>query len=95
MARESEEKEWWRAFEPYLPATRTEHGAANVGGSLYGLHEVLNFLTVYTSELEKSKDAVDAAVCVLSAADFLLGRAIAAADHEIPQLEGGIFAADE
>jgi hypothetical protein len=44
------------------------------------------------SALTKSKDAVDAAVCALAAADFLLGRAIAPIDHETALLEGWIWA---
>lgn len=86
-----EEKARWRAIEVYPAATRIGHGAPDVGGSLEGLNELLDCSAVL-SALTKSKDAVDAAVCVLAAADFLLGRAIAPIDHETALLEGWIWA---
>ena len=86
-----EEKARWRAIEVYPAATRIGHGAPDVGGSLEGLNELLDCSAVL-SALTKSKDAVDAAVCVIAAADFLLGRAIAPIDHETALLEGWIWA---
>lgn len=88
-----EEKEQWRAIEVYPAATRIAHGASDVGGSLKGLGEFLNYSAV-SSILKKSKDAVDAAVCTLAAADFLLGRAIAPLDKETAKVEGWIWAAE-
>jgi len=88
-----EEKERWRAIEVYPAATRIAHGASDVGGSLAGLGELLDCSEV-SSTLKKSKDTVDAAVCALAAADFLLGRVTAPVDDETAQVEGWIWAAE-
>jgi hypothetical protein len=68
-----EEEKPWRAIEVYPAATRIGHGAPDVGGSLEGLDDLLDCSAV--PNLRESKDAVDAAVCALAAADFLCGRA--------------------
>ena len=91
LAWTSEEKERWRAIEVYPAATRIGHGSPDVGGSLDGLGESLDCSEVL-SVMTKSKDAVDAAVCALAAADFLLGRAIAPLDQETALVEGWIWA---
>ncbi len=91
LAWAKEEKERWRAIEVYPAATRIGHGAPDVGGSLEGLGELLDCSAVLPA-LIQSKDAVDAAVCALAAADFLLGRAIAPLDHETALVEGWIWA---
>ena len=85
------EVERWRAIEVYPAATRIGHGAPDVGGSLEGLDELLNCSAVL-SELKQSKDTVDASVCTLAAADFLLGRAIPPVDHRAASIEGWIWA---
>ncbi|MFH1950028.1 MAG: DUF429 domain-containing protein [Pseudomonadota bacterium] len=85
------ETERWRAIEVYPAATRIAHGAPDVGGSLEGLDELLDCSAVLPA-LTQSKDAVDAAVCVLAAADFLCGRAIPPIDHNIVLIEGWIWA---
>jgi len=86
-----EETERWRAIEVYPAATRIGHGAPDVGGSLEGLGELLDCSAALPA-LMQSKDAVDAAVCALAAADFLLGRSIPPPDHETALVEGWIWA---
>jgi predicted nuclease with RNAse H fold len=85
------ETERWRAIEVYPAATRIAHGAPDVGGSLEGLDELLDCSAVLPA-LTQSKDAVDAAVCTLAAADFIRGRAIKPQDHETALVEGWIWA---
>jgi len=85
------ETERWRAIEVYPAATRIAHGAPDVGGSLEGLKKLLDCSAVLPA-LMQSKDAVDAAVCVLAAADFLCGRAIPPIDHNTALIEGWIWA---
>ena len=84
------ERERWRVIEVYPAATRISHGAPDVGGSLKGLEKLIDYSSVSLT-LEKSKDAADAVVCVLAAADFLTGRAIAPLDRELASLEGWIW----
>ena len=84
------EGERWQAIEVYPSATRRSHGAPDIGGSLKGLEKLIDYSSV-SSILEKSKDAADAVVCVLAAADFLTGRAIAPRDRELAFLEGWIW----
>jgi len=84
------EKEQWRAIEVYPSATRICHGVPDVGGSLEGLEQLIDYSSVL-STLQKSKDAVDAVVCVLAAADFIDGRAIGPVDHELASFEGWIW----
>ncbi|MGD0997111.1 MAG: DUF429 domain-containing protein [Thermoleophilia bacterium] len=86
-----EEDATWRAIEVYPAATRIAHGAADHGGSLEGLGELLDCSAVEPTALA-SKDAVDACVCVLAAADFLLGGAVAPSDLETAVVEGWIWA---
>jgi predicted nuclease with RNAse H fold len=81
----------WRAIEVYPAATRIAHGAADHGGSLEGLGDLLDCSTVEPAVLA-SKDAVDACVCALAAADFLLGRAVAPPHLETALVEGWIWA---
>ena len=85
------ETERWRAIEVYPAATRIGHGAPDVGGSLEGLDELLDCSAVLPV-LMQSKDAIDAAVCTLAAADFLLGRAIPPLDYKAAWIEGWIWA---
>lgn len=85
------ETERWRAIEVYPAATRIGHEAPDVGGSLEGLNELLDCSAVLP-ELTHSKDTVDAAVCTLAAADFLLGRAIPPVDLHAASIEGWIWA---
>jgi hypothetical protein len=74
----------------YPAATRISHGVPEVGGSVEGLEKLLECSSVL-SELGKSKDATDAVICVLAAADFLDGRAIAPHDKELALSEGWIW----
>ena len=85
------ETERWRAIEVYPAATRIAYGASDVGGSLEGLENLLDCSAVLPA-LMQSKDAVDAAVCALAAADFLCGRAIPPVDHNTALIEGWIWA---
>ncbi len=90
-----EEAEHLRAIEVYPAATRIGHigyGARNRGGSLEGLEGLFDCSAV--PDLGESKDAVDAAVCALAAADFLCGRAIPPKpqDQETAYIEGWIWA---
>ena len=50
-------------------------------------------ITTHQALFEGSADALDAAVCVLSARDFLQGRAMAPQDHALAEREGWIWAA--
>ena len=45
-------------------------------------------ITTHQALFEGSADALDAAVCVLSARDFLQGRAMAPQDHALAEREG-------
>jgi predicted nuclease with RNAse H fold len=87
-----EEEEPWRAIEVYPAATRIGCGARDRGGSLEGLDDLLDCSEV--PNLRESKDAVDAAVCALAAADFLCRRAIPPKpeDQETAYSEGWIWA---
>ena len=91
LAWAADEQATWRAIEVYPASTRIAHGAADQGGSLEGLREKLDCAAV-EPEFLASKDAVDACVCVLAAADFLLGRAVAPSDPETALVEGWIWA---
>jgi predicted nuclease with RNAse H fold len=85
------EIERWRAIEVYPAATRIAHGAPDVGGSLEGLEKLLDRMAVLPAFMQ-SKDAVDAIVCSLAAADFLRGRAVPPVDHDTALIEGWISA---
>ena len=91
LAWAADEQATWRAIEVYPAATRIPTRAANQGGSLEGLGVQLDCAAV-GPEFLASKDAVDACVCVLAAADFLLGRAVAPSDIEMALVEGWIWA---
>jgi Protein of unknown function (DUF429) len=86
-----DESEPWRVIEVYPAATRIAHGAPDVGGSLTGLGGLLDCSAV-TPAVRASKDAADACVCALAAADFLQGRAIGPTDTETALIEGWIWA---
>lgn len=92
LAWEVDEAEPFRAIEVYPAATRRAHGAPDVGGSLRGLEDVLDMSAVASRSL--SVDAIDAAVCALAGADFLLGRARAPGpdEAEAARTEGWIWA---
>lgn len=81
----------FRAIEVYPAATRLAHGAPDRRGSLEGLADVLDSSAVQAT-LQTSEHAADAAVCVLAAADFLLGRACPPTDLTVVMREGWIWA---
>lgn len=91
LAWEITKPEPWRAIEVYPAATRIAHGALDSGGSLEGLDELID-CSVLPDELRANKDAVDACVCVLAAADFLRGRAVPPEDDDLALAEGWIWA---
>jgi hypothetical protein len=90
LAWATDEAATWRAIEVYPAATRIAHGAADKGGSLEGLGELLGCSNVEPAVLG-SKDAADACVCVLAAADFLQGLAVAPSRLETALVEGWIW----
>lgn len=91
LAWKPEETEPWRAIEVYPAATRIAHGVPDKGGSLEGLDNLMDCSAVLP-ELLQSKDAVDAAVCALAAADFLSGRTIPPSNQDTAFIEGWIWA---
>jgi hypothetical protein len=90
LAWATDEAATWRAIEVYPAATRIAHGAADKGGSLEGLGELLDCSNVEPAVLA-SKDAADACVCVLAAADFLRRLAVAPPHPETALVEGWIW----
>jgi hypothetical protein len=79
------------AIEVYPAVTRLARGAPDHGGSLDGLSGWIEFGSgIDTAQL--TVDAVDAAVCVLAAADFIEGRAFGPPDLTVAQREGWIWA---
>jgi hypothetical protein len=82
----------WRVIEVYPAATRLAHGVLDKGGVLDGFGQVLDCSVVDAETC--SIDEADACVCVLAAADFLLGRAIPPADLNTARTEGWIWAPD-
>lgn len=94
LAWEAEEKESWRAIEVYPAATRLAHGTDGKGGSLDGLEEMIDCSLILGVE-KQSHDAIDAIVCTLAAADFLLGRAVPPEDMETARTEGWIWAPEK
>jgi len=79
------------AIEVYPAVTRLARGAPDKGGSLEGLSRWLRFDPGYdTTGLPA--DAIDAAVCVLAAADFIQGSCTPPEDLEQPRKEGWIWA---
>jgi len=91
LAWDVQEPEPWRAIEVYPAATRIAHGAPDKGGSLAGLGRLLDCSAVSPEALANT-DAVDACVCALAAADFLLGRAVPPNNLERALVEGWIWA---
>ena len=87
-----EESEPLCAIEVYPAATRLARGAPDVGGSLVGLEQGLDWSLVAPPSL-RSVHARDAAVCALAGADFLLGRAVPPCDGEVARIEAWIWAA--
>jgi predicted RNase H-like nuclease len=92
LAWEIEEPEPWRAIEVYPAATRIAHGAPDKGGSLESLESLLDCSAVSEAMLT-NKDAVDACVCALAAADFLRGLAVSPDDRATALVEGWIWTA--
>lgn len=92
LATAREESAAFRAIEVYPAATRRAHGAPDAGGSLAGLERLIDLSAVPKAAL-RSADAVDAAVCVLAAADFVEGRAVPPRDRDIAAIEGWIWTA--
>ena len=79
------------AIEVYPAVTRLARGAPDRGGSLDGLSGWIEFGPgIDTARL--TADAIDAAVCVLAAADFIEGRALGPPDLTVAQREGWIWA---
>ncbi|MBN1423215.1 DUF429 domain-containing protein [Candidatus Fermentibacteria bacterium] len=91
IAWDPDQEDAWRAIEVYPAATRIGHGAPDRGGSLNGLGRLLD-CTGLPAKALKSKDAVDATVCALAAADFLRGRSVAPVDVDTARIEGWIWA---
>ncbi len=79
------------AIEVYPAVTRLARGALDKGGSLEELSPWIEFRpSVDTKKL--SPDAIDAAVCVLAAADFVHGRSPGPVDLDLARAEGWIWA---
>jgi hypothetical protein len=79
------------AIEVYPAVTRLAHKAPDKGGSLDGLSSCIAFESGISVAV-LTADAVDAAVCVLAAADFVLGRTLGPRDLPLAQVEGWIWA---
>jgi len=90
-----------QAIEVYPAATLKSHGFQSRGykeadntaerdAIISSLRTVATFQSD-TANLRASADALDAAVCLLAAADFLLGHAIAIADRKLAEREGWIW----
>lgn len=92
MAWGAGEKRDWRVIEVYPAATRRAYGVVDKGGVLDGFGAALDCAAV--DENACSVDEADACVCVLAAADFLLGRAMPPSDLELARVEGWIWAPD-
>ncbi len=90
LALERDGDENIRAIEVYPAVTRLAHGAPDVGGSLEGLGDLVDTISI-KSDVLKSKDAVDAMVCVLAAADFARGNSKGPVDKEKAAREGWIW----
>jgi hypothetical protein len=79
------------AIEVYPAITRLARGAKDKGGTLLGLEDWIQFdRKIDTAALDP--DAIDAAVCVLAAADFIEGRTVGPTDLELARAEGWIWA---
>lgn len=79
------------AIEVYPATTRLARSAPDQGGSLVGLESWLT-LPPDIDPSRLSADAIDALVCVLAAADFVAGRAVAPHDTDLARAEGWIWA---
>jgi predicted nuclease with RNAse H fold len=88
---EIKETKPWQAIEVYPAATRLAHGTDGKGGSLEGLEDLIDCSAISEIE-EQTPDAIDAIVCTLAAADFLLGRAVRPEDMQTAKIEGWIWA---
>jgi predicted RNase H-like nuclease len=89
------------AIEVYPAATLTSHGfqasgykaanhTAERDGIIDSLRKVMG-LPLDVSVMQASADALDAAVCLLAAADFLRGEAMPPEDQAIAEREGWIW----
>jgi len=79
------------AIEVYPAATRIGHGLRDKAGCLEGLDGLIDFDAV-GSPHGMSEHVIDAAVCVLAAADFVSARAVPPDDPEVARIEGWIWA---
>jgi Protein of unknown function (DUF429) len=80
-----------RAIEVYPAATRLGYAIVDRGGNLAGV-EALVDLCAFNGSLPASEHACDAILCVLGAADFVLGRCLPPGDLALAQEEGWIWA---
>jgi hypothetical protein len=92
MAWGPSDKPDWRVIEVYPAATRLAYGVLDKGGVLDGFGAALDCAAVNMTTC--SVDEADACVCVLAAADFLLGRAVPPTDLDLAQKEGWIWVPD-
>ena len=92
MAWGAGDKPEWRVIEVYPAATRRAYGVVDKGGVLAGFGAALDCAAVDADAC--SVDEADACVCVLAAADFLLGRAVPPSDLELARVEGWIWVPD-
>jgi hypothetical protein len=91
------------AIEVYPAATLVAHGCRSTGYKrpehveerrqiIASIASALD-INKYCALFERSADALDAAVCVLSGKDFLESRAMSPRDHALAEREGWIWAA--
>ena len=90
------------AIEVYPAATLVSHGLRSDGykkrGQIAERVEILGGLQALVklpndlSNMERSADALDAAVCLLAARDFLTGQAMRPKDRVLAETEGWIWA---
>lgn len=90
------------AIEVYPAATLVGHGFRSGGykrrDQIPGRREILNSLRAVVdlpddlSSMERSADALDAAVCLLAARDFLTGEAMPPDNQSLAEIEGWIWA---
>ena len=90
------------AIEVYPAATLVAHGFRSTGykkpAQIEERRELLVSLEGVASlrggvpEMERNADALDAAICLVAAADFMAGRALPPPDHALAVREGWIWA---